>query len=97
MVPVVTAEALATGADELLVLAAGLEAVLVELLLEQPAAAIADSATAVRAKRRMLTPWFESSRPRSAGLGDFDGDVSGLNGGNRRPPDSKRTRPRPRD
>jgi hypothetical protein len=62
MVPVVTAEALATGADELLVLAAGLEAVLVELLLEQPAAAIADSATTVRAKRRMLTPWFEFSR-----------------------------------
>src|SRR6476659_3515841 len=34
------------------------EAVLDELLLEQPATAIAASATAARAKRRMLTPWL---------------------------------------
>src|SRR6476620_10840686 len=42
------------GADELL----APEAVLDELLLEQPATAIAASATAARAKRRMLTPWL---------------------------------------
>jgi len=41
---------LAAGADELVEPEAGLEVV----LLEQPATAIAASATAVRAKRRML-------------------------------------------
>jgi hypothetical protein len=34
------------------------EGVLEELLLEQPATAVAASATAARAKRRMLTPWL---------------------------------------
>src|SRR5215813_6805655 len=53
-VPVCAAELLAAGADELL----EPEAVLDELLLEQPATAIAASATAARAKRRMLTPWL---------------------------------------
>src|ERR1700753_2802887 len=52
--PVCAAELLAAGADELL----EPEAVLDELLLEQPATAIAASATAARAKRRMLTPWL---------------------------------------
>jgi hypothetical protein len=45
---------LAAGEEEL----AGLEAVLDELLLEQPAAAIAASATTVKAERRILTPWL---------------------------------------
>jgi hypothetical protein len=54
IVPVCAAELLAAGADELL----EPEAVLDELLLEQPATAIAASATAARAKRRMLTPWL---------------------------------------
>src|SRR5580704_4416720 len=62
IVPVAAAELLAAGEDELLALAAGLGAELDELLLEQPATATADSTTAVRAKRRMLTPWVESSR-----------------------------------
>jgi hypothetical protein len=53
IVPVCAAELLlVAGADELL----GAEAGLDELLLEQPATAIAASATAVRAKRRMFTP-----------------------------------------
>src|SRR5262249_6171598 len=52
--PVCAAELLAAGADELL----EPEAVLDELLLEQPATAVAASATAARAKRRMLTPWL---------------------------------------
>jgi hypothetical protein len=51
IVPVCVAELLlAAGEDEL----AGVEAGLEELLLEQPATAIAASATAVRAKRRMF-------------------------------------------
>src|SRR6185312_8459804 len=56
IVPVCAAEllVLADGEDELL----EPEAVLEELLLEQPATATAASATAVRAKRRMLTPWL---------------------------------------
>src|SRR5580704_17899234 len=54
IVPVCAAELLAAGVDELL----EPEAVLEELLLEQPATATAASATAVRAKRRMLTPWL---------------------------------------
>jgi hypothetical protein len=62
IVPVATAELLAAGEDELLALEAGLEAELEELLLEQPATAIADSAAMTTAKRRMLTPWVESSR-----------------------------------
>jgi hypothetical protein len=55
IVPVCVAELpLAADEDEL----AGLEAVLEELLLEQPATATAASATTVSAKRRMLTPWL---------------------------------------
>jgi hypothetical protein len=54
IVPVCAAELLAAGVDELL----EPEAVLDELLLEQPATATAASATAVRAKRRILTPWL---------------------------------------
>jgi len=56
IVPVCAAEllVLADGEGELL----EPEAVLEELLLEQPATATAASATAVRAKRRMLTPWL---------------------------------------
>jgi hypothetical protein len=48
IVPVFAAGLLAAGADELLEPEAGLD----ELLLEQPATAIAASATAARAKRR---------------------------------------------
>ena len=58
-------ELLAAGVDELL----EPEAVLDELLLEQPATAIAASATAVRAKRRMFNSLVSWSRARSAGPG----------------------------
>jgi hypothetical protein len=59
IVPVCVAEPLlAADEDEL----AGLEAGLEELLLEQPATAIAASATAVRAKRRMFNSLVSSSR-----------------------------------
>jgi hypothetical protein len=78
------------GADELLAVAGDEEDELValvgeleELLLEQPATAMADSAAMVTAKRRMLTPWLDLRGPRSAGLGDLDGDAGGLMGGNR--------------
>src|SRR5262249_37011736 len=54
IVPVCAAELLAVGEDELLEPEAGLD----ELLLEQPATAVAASTTAARAKRRMLTPWL---------------------------------------
>src|SRR5215475_9894280 len=54
IVPVCAAELLALGEDELV----DPEAVLDELLLEQPATAVAASATAARAKRRILTPWL---------------------------------------
>jgi hypothetical protein len=83
IVPVATAELLAADEDELLALEAGLEAELEELLLEQPATAIADSAAMTTAKRRILTPWLDLRGPRSAGLGALDGDAGGLNGGNR--------------
>src|ERR1700752_2369065 len=52
--PVCAVELSPDGPDELL----EPEALLEELLLEQPATAIAASATAARAKRRMLTPWL---------------------------------------
>jgi hypothetical protein len=80
IVPVDAAELLlAAGADELVALEAELE----ELLLEQPATAIADSAAMTTAKRRILTPWLDLRGPRSAGLGALDGDAGGLSGGNR--------------
>jgi hypothetical protein len=83
IVPVGAAEVLlAAGSDELDELVA-LEAELEELLLEQPATAIADSAAMATAKRRILTPWLDLRGPRSAGLGALDGDAGGLNGGNR--------------
>jgi hypothetical protein len=72
IVPVATAAELpapaAAGEDEL----AGLEAVLEELLLEQPATAIAASAAIVTAKRRILTPWLNLRGVRSAGPRDLD-------------------------
>src|SRR6185312_3485831 len=61
IVPVCAAELLAAGVDELL----EPEAVLDELLLEQPATAIAASA-----KRRMLTPWLHL-RGRDLLVGDL--------------------------
>jgi hypothetical protein len=83
IVPVGAAEVLlAAGVDELDELVA-LEGELEELLLEQPATAIADSAAMATAKRRILTPWLDLRGPRSAGLGALDGDAGGLNGGNR--------------
>jgi hypothetical protein len=85
IVPVAAAEVLlAAGADEdELDELVALEAELEELLLEQPATAIADSAAMATAKRRMLTPWLDLRGPRSAGLGDLHGDAGGLNGGSR--------------
>src|SRR6516225_10073815 len=59
---------LVAGADELVGLEAGLE-----VLLEQPATAIAASATAVRAKRRMFNSLVLSSRARSPGPGNLTG------------------------
>src|SRR5579864_8198105 len=61
----------AAGADELV----ALEAELGELLLEHPATATAASATLVRAERRMFNSLVESSRARSAGLGDLSADA----------------------
>jgi hypothetical protein len=60
---------LAAGAGKLLEPEAGLE----EVLLEQPATAIAASATAVRAKRRMFNSLVSSSRARSPGPGNLTG------------------------
>jgi len=71
IVPVGAAELLAAAEDELVALEGELE----ELLLEQPAVAIAASAVMVRTERRMLTPRLNLRGPRSAGLGDLDGDV----------------------
>src|SRR5215470_11882202 len=54
-----------------------------EPLLLQPATATAASAAMARANRRIINSWAEPRQARSASLGDLDGDVGGLDGGDR--------------
>jgi hypothetical protein len=80
IVPVCAAELLlAAGADEL----PEPEAVLDELLLEQPATAVAASATTARAKRRMFTPWL-NLRGRGQLVPGLNTDADGLGSDRRR-------------